>query len=268
MKLYAKILGESHAQAILFIPGFVGSHQVWDEQFHSLGQTYKLVLLDTLGFGHSPKPNIAYTMEDHLHALRDTLHALEIQQTRIVGYSMGCLLGLAYAYQFPEEVSRLALLALPWFAHETEAREAIKKSSPFNRWLAMDTWLAHAACTLMCHLRPWLMPLMPVLVRDVPAAVAKDALRHNWQSYSQTLTHVIFEADTTKWMQGIEKPILLIHGRNDQTAPLANVKRYSASLPNLQLIELAADHGLVFSHSAAIAAALKTFFASTTSTRV
>ena len=56
MKLYAKQLGAANAEAILFIPGFVGSHEVWDEKFQSLQNDFHVILIDALGFGHSPKP--------------------------------------------------------------------------------------------------------------------------------------------------------------------------------------------------------------------
>jgi pimeloyl-ACP methyl ester carboxylesterase len=176
MKLYAKIIGESNSQAILFLPGFTGSHQVWDKNFRSLGKTFKLLMIDLLGFGHSQKPEISYTLEDHLTAIKDTLDASGVATIHIVGHSMGSLLALAYASQFPESVSKLVLISLPWFESETEARETIKKSSLFHRWLAMDTPLAHLVCTIMCFLRPVLMPIMPFFVRDVPDVVVKDSL--------------------------------------------------------------------------------------------
>jgi pimeloyl-ACP methyl ester carboxylesterase len=52
--LYAKVLGESHPETIVFIAGFVGSHEVWNKDFRSLSSKYRLVLIDTPGFGRSP----------------------------------------------------------------------------------------------------------------------------------------------------------------------------------------------------------------------
>src|SRR5262245_318787 len=129
MKLYAKQLGAGNTEAILFIPGFVGSHEVWDEKFQSLQSDYQLLLIDALGFGHSPKPNIDYTVANHTEVIRETLQGLNVERTHIVGHSMGSLLALAYIYQFPESIVSLALISLPFFHNEQEAREGIKKSS-------------------------------------------------------------------------------------------------------------------------------------------
>jgi pimeloyl-ACP methyl ester carboxylesterase len=175
---------------------------------------------------------------------------------------MGCLLGLALANRHPALVERLALLALPLFDNEAQARQTIAHSSLFNRWLAMDTPLAELACRVMCRLRPLLTPIAPRIVSDVPAFVAKDALLHNWHSYSKTLRNVIFRADAAQWLHALDHEVLLIHGTRDTTAPLANVQKALAATPRAHLITLDADHGLIFSHSATIVAALREFFAS------
>jgi pimeloyl-ACP methyl ester carboxylesterase len=258
--LSAKVLGESHSTTVLFLSGFVGSSEVWDTHFQELAKQYRLIMLDTLGFGRSPKPDIEYSLDQHLEAIDRTLDHYAVLRAHIVGHSMGCLLALAYANRYPGKIGRLALLACPAFDDEQQARRAIGTASLFNRWLAMDTAAARWACALMCTLRPVLLPLAPYLVRHVPAVVAKDALRHNWQSYSRTLRNVIFQADTHRWMQQIAAPVLLIHGTRDKTAPYDNVQRYT-QLPNVHLLTLEADHGLIFTHSRLIASELAQFLA-------
>jgi pimeloyl-ACP methyl ester carboxylesterase len=258
--LSAKVLGDSRSTTVLFLSGFVGSSEVWDAHFQVLAERFRLIMLDTLGFGRSPKPDIEYSLAQHLEAIDRTLDHYAVQRAHIVGHSMGCLLALAYSNHYPLKTGRLALLACPAFDDEQQARRAIGTASLFNRWLAMDTPAARWACTLMCALRPALLPLAPHLVRHVPAVVAQDALRHNWQSYSRTLRNVIFQADTHRWMQQSAAPILLIHGTEDRTAPYANVQRY-VHLPNVLLLTLEADHGLIFTHSRRIACELAEFFA-------
>jgi pimeloyl-ACP methyl ester carboxylesterase len=260
LKVYAQVRGAKGSEAALFIPGFVGSHEVWDEHFLSLSDEYRLILIDVLGFGRSPKPDLAYTVEDHLTAISNTLRELNVGRLHIVGYSMGSLMAVAYAYHYPESVISLVLLATPWFENESQARETISNHSLFNRMLALDTPLAHFACSLMCHLRPLLMPLMPLLVREVPAVVAKEGLRHTWTSYSRTLRNVIFRSETRRWMQSIRQPVLMLHGEHDRTAPIENVRKGIAALPQIRLIEYDADHSLIFAHSAALASEIREFF--------
>lgn len=215
--LHCEDLGETQAPSVLFIPGMVGSSTSWTGPFRALARHRRLLLVDLLGFGYSPKPEDAeYSLNDHLQALRDTLSARGVSQVDVVGHSMGALLALAYAARFPQEVRRAALLGMPWYRSETEARHTIARSSLFNRALALETPLAHFACTLMCLLRPVLLPLMPWFMRSVPPMAARDALRHRWWSYSRTLKHLIIESQPADWLSGMGQPVLFVHGTRDR----------------------------------------------------
>ena len=257
--LYAQVLGTEDAETIVFLPGFTGSHEMWNGDFQALNTRYRLILLDTLGFGRSPKPDIEYTIADHLDALQHTLQSLNVQTAHIIGHSMGCVLALAYAYTYSERVRKLVLLALPCYRDEHEARERIKQSSLFNRLLALDTPFARVACTIMCHLRPLFMAVAPMLAHDVPAVVAKDALRHTWLSYSRTMQRVIFGAPTREWLTQIPHMTLIIQGTGDHIAPVENVQQAIGNLPNIMLVTLEASHRLVFTHSSTIAGDIKEF---------
>jgi pimeloyl-ACP methyl ester carboxylesterase len=72
---------------------------------------------------------------------------------------------------------------------------------------------------------------------------------------------VIFQAETSQWMAEIAHPLLLMHSRQDTTAPLENVKKNLSLTRQAELIELEADHGLIFTHSQMIATQVAQFFA-------
>jgi pimeloyl-ACP methyl ester carboxylesterase len=100
--------------------------------------------------------------------------------------------------------------------------------------------------------------MAPYLVRHVPDVVAKDALEHNWQSYSRTMRNVIFSATTPEWLAGFAGEVLLVHGKNDKIAPFANVEQLGGK-QHVQLFTLEADHGLIFTHGSLIAQRLESF---------
>lgn len=252
--LHTEALGPADSpQAVVFLHGLAGSTASWLAPFRELAPTRRVVLVDLLGFGHSPKPAMAYSLDDHLLALRTTLNGLGVKRAHLVGHSMGALLALAYAARFPQAVGQLVLLALPWYANPDEARRKIAAQSLFNRWLALETPLAHLACTVMCRLRPWLMPLMPRLLRDVPPQVAMDVLRHNWLSYSRSMQHLIIASTPAAWLSAYTGPILFIQGLQDEAAPCAPVKAGIAGAANARLETLDAGHHMVFSHAPTLA---------------
>jgi pimeloyl-ACP methyl ester carboxylesterase len=265
MRLHTEQLGRADHEPVVFLPGFTGSHRMWGRPFRALCHQYHLILMDTLGFGQSPKPRIAYTLDDHLTAIHTTLQAAAQRPMHLVGYSMGTLLALAYAQHYPEQVASISLIALTCFRDGHEARVTIAQASLFNRLLAMDTDLARATCELMCRFRPFFTLIAPSLARGIPAVVARDALQHNWISYSRTMQHVIFEAMPIPWLRNIAHPTLVIQGVNDRIAPFANVVAAIKGCQNIRLLPIAADHQVVFTHSAAVAAGLTSFLTTVSS---
>lgn len=266
--LHFEVLGRSDAQAIVYLHGLAGSTAAWSAPFRQLAASYRTVLVDLLGFGRSPKPDMDYSLDEHLLALHETLRRQGVASAHIVGHSMGALLALAYAARYPQAVSGLALLALPWYADAQDARRKIAKQSLFNRWLALDTPLAHFACMAMCRIRPWLMPWMPRLLRDVPPEVAKDVLRHNWLSYSRSFRHLILEAQPAVWLAQVLTPVLFIQGAQDETAPPAEVARHIANYANARLETIDAGHLMVFTHAAELAHLIDVFFREQQASRI
>ena len=145
---------------------------------------------------------------------------------------------------------------MPWYSSEAGARTKIAEQSLFNRWLALETPLARIACSAMCHLRPWLMPLMPRLVRDVPAEVARDVLHHNWLSYSRSLKYLIIELRPAELLPLVNVPLLFIQGLKDQTAPPTLVASGIEGYANAQLQTIDAGHDMISTHAQSLVHAI------------
>ena len=259
LQLCTTILGEQKQEAIVFLPGFLGSHVVWNSDFQALSRRYKLIFIDILGFGCSPKPDIDYSLTDHLFAIRHTLLSLNIEKAHFVGHSMGCLLALTYACHFPASVAKVALLSLSVYRSEEEARRIVGSTSFLTRLVALDTPLAQTLCQLMCATRPLWLIVAPLLAPDVPPAVARAALQHTWPSYSRTLRNVVFKSRARDWLQQVQHLILIIQGTRDRIAPVEPVREAISNLSNVQLRVLEAGHRLIVTHSTQIAAELTHF---------
>ncbi len=265
--LFYREWGSAHRPALVFIHGIAGSMASWVEPFVALQSQYRIILIDCLGFGQSPKPRLAYTVEDHLTALQLTLQHLHEQRPLhelvLVGHSMGALLcaHLAVRYNGRQgfQIRNVILISMPVYHSQGEAARQVGSVSLFNRWMALETPIARVTCWLMCHTRSYLMPLMPLFLRDVPPEVAKDSLRHTWWSYSGSLREVVLSSrgsDLIKTLAERARPVLYLHGIHDVLAPLANLQEalsHLASLhlhpPTLELID--GGHDIVFTHAQA-----------------
>ena len=58
---------------LVFIPGLSGTTRYWQGCLGALEKNFRVLLIDPLGFGDSPKPWSRYTIDRHVDALYQTL---------------------------------------------------------------------------------------------------------------------------------------------------------------------------------------------------
>lgn len=103
---------------VVFIHGFISSSAFWTEtlypNFSKVAKSkYRLLAVDLLGFGRSPKPaDSLYTLREHLEMIETSvIEAYKVKSFHIVAHSLGCILALALAVKHPASVKSLTLLA-------------------------------------------------------------------------------------------------------------------------------------------------------------
>ena len=96
---------------LLLIHGITSSADAWREVVPALAEHYTVVAPDLLGHGGSAKPRGDYSLGAYASGLRDLLAALGHERATVVGHSMGGGIAMQLAYQFPERVERLVLVA-------------------------------------------------------------------------------------------------------------------------------------------------------------
>ena len=110
-------LDTKNGDPLVFLHGIESSSSYWQSIIPSLKNNNRIICLDLLGHGKSPKPkNIAYSIDDHVSYLHNTIISLNLKKFTIVGHSLGAIIALAYASKYPKEVSKLLLIS-PVFKH-------------------------------------------------------------------------------------------------------------------------------------------------------
>ena len=71
--------------------------------------SYKVILPDLRGHGHSTNNNLSNFFEDSALDLVETLDHLEIDTAHIAGCSLGALVGLVFAKRYPKKIRSLTL---------------------------------------------------------------------------------------------------------------------------------------------------------------
>src|SRR6185312_8891679 len=91
---------KGRGQTVLLLHGIGRSGQVWNHVVYGLAaRGLRIVALDLLGFGASPKPSWpAYDIDDHAAAVIASVEKLKLERPLvIVGHSMGCLVAVRLA---------------------------------------------------------------------------------------------------------------------------------------------------------------------------
>ncbi len=261
-QLYSECRG-SGAPALVFLHGLGASGRYWDTVAkHLEGNGHQLQFVDLLGFGRSPWPDLAYTVDDHLAALEAWRAAAGLATTPLVliGHSLGTLLALAWASRTPL-VAGAVLIAPPLYPNPIAAKERLARLSLLHRLTFTQRPLARAVCGVMCRFRPLWRTLIPLVARRFPPPVARDGVLHTWRSFSGTLDHCILgtTVEQVRKLAG-QLPVLFVHGDADDTAPIATVRELAADLPRASLITaLGAGHDFPLYQPALVAGAIERF---------
>ena len=210
---------------VLFLHGLGASARYWEAVAAQAG-AYAGVAPDLLGFGWSPKPpDSAYDVDAHLAAVRPLLE----QGSLVVGHSTGAVLAAALAAAHRSSVAGLLLLGLPAFADEASARAGVGRLGLLARLTVDGRPAARVLCEAMCRFRPLAVALAPLVIRDLPPAIAADAARHTWTSYSRTLNAVVVSHRPLPDVVAAGTPTVLMHGQADRTAPVENVEELAGA---------------------------------------
>lgn len=259
--LKARILGD-HGPLVVAFHGLAESGRYWQPVVAGLIRDHRVVLIDLLGFGHSPRPDLGYSAASHADAVAATLAGggLGGEPAVLLAHQAGVTVAMTYARHRPETVRAIVGLGTPWFRSPGEARRALRGPWWMSRWLVEHTERAQLLCRTVCGGRSILVPRVArwFVPGDVPDEVIEDAFLHSWQSFSQTLDSCMLRAALND-IVGADFPVpsLLLHGDDDTVVPIENLLDARPSRPALTVEMVAArGHNLVWTDPDLVSAAV------------
>jgi pimeloyl-ACP methyl ester carboxylesterase len=251
---------------MVLIHGVAGSHMVWDRIAPLLEPHFRITRVDLLGYGRSPKPDVAYTPHRHVAAIRRTLAQDGIVAPyAFVGLSMGANLMLEYARRWPDELQAMVGLGFPYYPTEAAARVGLKS----NLWTRMA--LEHPALSRVTVPSLWRVGrcvpgLFSRAATIYTGAMAKDALRARYQSYRSSLLEcmVYYRLDEPLRASGNQRR-LFVHGSEDKWASVEVVRDAIRPFAHSELsVVEKAPHNLAVAEPEKTAAAILHHFGLTT----
>lgn len=104
-----RMMGEG--PPLLLLHGIGDSSEGWRPLLPLLAERFTVIAPDLLGHGASDKPRADYSVAAYANGMRDLLEVLDIDRVTVVGHSLGGGVAAQLAYQYPDRVERLVLVA-------------------------------------------------------------------------------------------------------------------------------------------------------------
>ncbi|MBI9044908.1 MAG: alpha/beta hydrolase [Anaerolineaceae bacterium] len=195
---------------ILFLHGWLGSWRYWVSAMQATTINFRSYALDFWGFGDSSKDPGQYSCEAQTELIRDFINQLGIGKVAVIGHGLGALIGLLFAEKYADLVDRIILVSLPGqeqgLLNEFERSDLIQ----LTRRLIGD----HEDLDAI---------LFEVSKTD-PTAIQK-------------IINEIQENNISRMLRDIEKPSLLVSGKNDPLISFPEKVDYSAMVHQITLDE-------------------------------
>ena len=216
---------------VVLIHGFASALDAWTPVVPALGKTHRLIALDLKGFGWTDRPEGDYSPEAQARLVLKLLELRGVSKAALVAHSWGSSVALAATLAAPERVTKLALYdawvyedQLPTFFHWSRAEGVGETLFGLFYKERADERIALAFYDKKFVTEQLVEDVDAALDRPGTVAAALAAVRG--QRY----------ADVEAKYRTIDKPTLLLWGREDIVTPLRFGERLSRDLPHSKLI--------------------------------
>lgn len=106
--------GDVSAPAVLLLHQSPRSWAEYREVLPLLGQRFRAIAMDTVGFGDSAPPPWTPSIERWARVAMELLDALGIERVHVVGHHTGGVIAVELATSFPQRVGALVLSSTPY----------------------------------------------------------------------------------------------------------------------------------------------------------
>jgi pimeloyl-ACP methyl ester carboxylesterase len=233
--LYYEKIGTG--RPLVLLHGGYMDRRLWDDQFVSFSEQYQVIRYDLRGFGKSALPQRLYSDRQDLYEL---LRSLGIQKACLLGLSIGGMISVDFALEWPDMVEALILVGTPLFGYpstllfsEQQLREEKELMAPFES-AKQEGNISALVDAIMAH---------PTQAPHLPDSTARQRQRENLSESSfawllnpapkEELTPPAYEQLTD-----IHIPTLIIVGANDHVQYHKGADTYEQDIPSARRVTI------------------------------
>ncbi|SIT37320.1 Alpha/beta hydrolase fold protein [Paraburkholderia ribeironis] len=132
-------------ETLVLIHGVGMNRRVWEPQVEALRTQFRVISYDMLGHGGSRLPAASPQLGDYAAQLLALLDHLGVQTAHVVGHSMGSLIALEFALQYPSRVASVTALNAVYDRTPSQRAAVMQRAASLNSGLdqpSIDATLA------------------------------------------------------------------------------------------------------------------------------
>jgi pimeloyl-ACP methyl ester carboxylesterase len=219
---------------ILFIHGIGNSGEAWDKVIAKLPEDLRVVTIDLLGFGQSPKPRWAvYDVRRQARSVMMTYVRLRLAgRVVIVGHSLGALVAIEMAKRYPLVISSLVLCSPPFFNPDP----AVKQFIPSTERILKDLYRA-------------LQKFPDQFVKIARLAARFGLINKSFKvtdedvhSYMGALEASILNQTSLQDAEKLQVPVRIFYGTLDPVIVASNIKTLAKANQNVEIKSIVIGH--------------------------
>lgn len=233
--VHYELSGAPEGELVVLVHGFSVPYYVWDPTVDELViQGYRVLRYDLYGRGYSDRPKAEYDLDFFIKQLSELTSALIPGESfHIIGLSMGGPIVASFAYQYPDLINSVTLIA-PEVLPVSE-----KDIFPMNVPL-LGEWIVGV------YLVPFHLPQSQLddfyHPKDFPGWEEKYLEQLQYRGFKNAILSTIRNLvkinplDEYEKLNQTGKPTLLIWGKEDQSVSHAAIVELIERLPNTEYI--------------------------------
>lgn len=231
----------------VLIHGIGNTLKSWDEVVAVMPKNVRIIGVDLLGFGESPRPNWAvYNARTQARSVAVTLFSMRLtQRPIIVGHSLGALVAVEIARRYPLLPRRLVLCSPPFY-RPYEGEKRIPSADDMLRKIY----------TIAKRHPEQLEYFSPLAVKLGLANKALNITSDNVSSYLAALESSIINQTALQDVAKLKHPINIFYGRFDPVVIRRHIVNVAKQHENITAVGLNAGHEVKSGYAQTIAAFL------------
>lgn len=225
--LFARVEGEG--EPIILIHGFPLTHEMWEPQIKLLVEAgYKVIAPDLRGFGDSLVDISEWTMDDFANDIICLADQLELKKFAVAGMSMGGYITFNLLERFGDRISKAILVATKAQADDEQAKnrrnELIQAAKTSGKTPVIEAFkkILFAPITWERNIQ---------LVNQVAVIMERASIN----GIIGSLGAMRDRKDYVEFLDKIEIPVLVVHGKSDLASPFQNAELMASKIKNVEV---------------------------------